>query len=119
MACSSQQSEHDLSLLLHPSGGGASGAPDQAALFPAPAAEADRGGQLLCEEGLELEDAAAAAAERGHAQRNMGAADCSPRSWDDSAKDAQRCYSASTSDSQASEGVRLLGCCLRACRPVI
>ena len=102
MTCSSQQSEHDLSLLLHPSGGGASSAPEQAALFPAPAAEAaDRSGQLLCEEGLELEDAVAA--ERGRAQRNMGAAECSPRSWDNASKDA-RCYSASTSDSQASEG---------------
>ena len=105
---SSQASEHDLALLLHPGSAAPGGC------MPPPA-DADHSGLLLCcEEGLELEDMAAGicAAAAARQQQTGGGGECSPRSWDGHAsysngggapKDG-RCYSASTSDSQDSKG---------------
>ncbi len=109
---SSQASEHDLALLLHPGSAAPGGC------MPPPA-DVDHSGLLLCcEEGLELEDMAAgicAAAAVRQQQTGGGGGECSPRSWDGHAsyssggggtevpKDG-RCYSASTTDSQDSKG---------------
>ncbi|BDA45319.1 hypothetical protein COCOBI_07-1060 [Coccomyxa sp. Obi] len=82
---SSLQSESDLSLLLDITGPGPAAQPQQ-----------EDTGLLFCEEGLECEEASLTSSQYG--QESI-----SPRSWD-GVKEDTRCRSASTSDSQHSEG---------------